>query len=210
MEPEEEKTSDFNYFQPEEQSFWSRLKSGLVELIEFIAILAAIFVIIRFFIAEPHRVSGNSMVPNFHDGDYLITNKLASNKLPIKFGQIKRGEVIILNNPRNTDQVFIKRVIGLPGDKISISGGKVFINNEPLSEPYLPPNTITAGGSFLAEGEEIVIPDGQYFVMGDNRSGSSDSREWGTLKSDLIIGQAYLRYWPPQKIELLKVNEPSY
>lgn len=195
--------------QEEKPSFGSKLKNNLVELIEFIAILAAIFVVIRFFIAEPHRVSGNSMVPNFHDGDYLITNKLISEKLPIKLGQLQRGEVIILENPRNADQVFIKRIVALPGETIMVSRGKVFINNEKLSEPYLPVNTVTTGGSFLNEGEQVVIPEGQYFVIGDNRGGSSDSREWGPVRVELIIGQAFLRYWPPQKMTLLKINQPS-
>lgn len=200
---------DINYLQPEEQSGWSKFRNNLVELIEFIAILAAIFVIIRFFIAEPHRVSGSSMVPNFHNDDYLITNKLISSKLPIRLGQPQKSEVVILKNPRNHDQVFIKRVVALPNERIMVLGGKVFINNKPLEEKYLPENTITLGGTFLSEGEEILVPEEQYFVMGDNRGGSSDSREWGPVKSDLIIGQAFFRYWPLQKTTLIKINEPS-
>lgn len=192
------------YPDSEEQTFWSKFKNNLIELIEFIAVLGAIFIIIRFFIAEPHRVSGSSMVPNFHDGDYLITNKVS-----VKLSHPKRGEVIILQNPRNPDQVFIKRVIGLPLEKVMIGSSNVYINGLPLAEPYLPQGTITSGENFLKEREEITIPEGQYFVMGDNRGGSSDSREWGPIKEELIVGQAYFRYWPPQKITLLKVDTPS-
>lgn len=189
----------------EEVSFISKLKSKLIEAIEFIAIVGAILVVIRFFIAEPHKVSGNSMIPNFHNGDYIITNKLA-----VKFGTPQRGEVIILQNPRNFEQIFIKRVIGLPNDHIRISGNQVYVNNLPINEPYLPPNTITQGGTFYPENVEAVVPEGQYFVMGDNRTGSSDSREWGGVTFNKIIGQAYLRYWPFNKFGLIKIKTPSF
>lgn len=188
----------------EEPTFWSKLKDGLIDLIEFIAIVGALFVIIRFFIAEPHKVSGSSMVPNFHDGDYIITNKLTT-----RFGNPARGEVIILQNPRNTSQDFIKRIIGLPGEKIKVENGKVYIDGQTLYEPYLTSNTITQGGAFLADGEEMTVPDNQYFVMGDNRSGSSDSREWGPVTYQLIVGQAWVRYWPLKNGSLIKIDQPS-
>lgn len=191
-------------FPVEEETFWSKLKNNFIELIEFIAIIGAFFVVIRFFIAEPHKVFGTSMVPNFNNGDYIITNKIS-----LRLSEPKRGEVIILQNPRNPDQVFIKRVIALPEEKISISGGIVFVNNKALAEPYLPTGLKTQGGAFLSEGEEIVVPRDQYFVMGDNRGGSSDSREWGPIKTELIIGQAWLRYWPVQKFTLIDINKSS-
>ncbi|KKR81445.1 MAG: Signal peptidase I [Candidatus Daviesbacteria bacterium GW2011_GWA1_41_61] len=191
-------------FDPEGQSLGDRIKNNLVELIEFIAIIGAILVVVRFFVAEPHKVSGSSMVPNFHDGDYIITNKVAT-----QISQPQRGEVIILKNPRNMDQVFIKRVIGLPGDRVMVSGGKVYINGQPTAELYLPKGTRTYGGASLSEGEELTVPQGRYFIMGDNRGGSSDSREWGTIGKDLVVGQAWLRYWPPQQFTLIQVDKPS-
>lgn len=192
------------YYESEEQSVGDKIKNNIVELIEFVAIAAAILIVIRFFIAEPHKVSGSSMVPNFHDGDYIITNKLATT-----LSEPKRGEVIILHNPRNQDQVFIKRIVGLPSERISIVDSTVYINNQPLPEGYLPKGLKTPGEAFLSEGEEITIPAGQYFVVGDNRPGSSDSREWGTIPKDLIVGAAFLRYWPPQKFTLIRTGEPS-
>lgn len=191
-------------YEIDDQSWGSKIKNGLIELIEFIAIIGAILIVIRFFVAEPHKVSGSSMVPNFHDGDYIITNKLA-----MRFSPPERGEVVILQNPKNPDQVFIKRIIALPGEQINISGGQVYINNNPLSEPYLPSGTSTQAGAFLVENEAIVIPDGQYFLMGDNRNGSSDSREWGLVRKELLIGQALFRYWPPQKFNLIKISQAS-
>ncbi len=188
----------------EEHPSSSKFRDSLVELIEFVAIVAAVLIVLRFFIAEPHRVSGSSMVPNFHDGDYIITNKLAKS-----IAHLERGEVIILHNPRNTDQVFIKRIVGLPGEKIQILDGQVYINGKQIQEPYLPQGLKTSGGAFLPEGEEITIPDNQYFVMGDNRNGSSDSREWGTVEYNLVIGQAWARYWPAQKFGIIPVDKPS-
>jgi signal peptidase I len=188
----------------EDQSFSSKLKSNIIELIEFIAIMAAILVVIRFFVAEPHKVSGNSMVPNFHDKDFIITNKLAT-----KVGELKRGEVVILTNPRNSDQVFIKRIIGMPGERVKLLNGMVFINGLPLPEPYLPNGLKSPGESFLQEGEEVVIPNGQYFVMGDNRVASSDSREFGPISKELIIGQAFLRYWPLNQLGFISIGVSS-
>lgn len=196
--------SSSDLFTPDEESTGDKIKNNIFELIQFIAVAGAILVILRFFVAEPHRVSGSSMVPNFHDGDYIITNKL-----PTRFDSFQRGEVVILENPRNNDQVFIKRVIGLPGEKVTIFNGAVYINGQPLLETYLPQGLKTPGGSYLPEGEEIVVPDDQFFVIGDNRSGSSDSREWGPVQKKLLIGQAWLRYWPLNKFTLIQINKSS-
>ncbi|MCL4366890.1 signal peptidase I [Patescibacteria group bacterium] len=189
----------------EEHSWWENFKNNFADLIQFVAIVGAILVAVRFFVAEPHKVEGSSMIPNFQNGDYIITNKIG-----LRFTTIQRGEVIILQNPRNTTEDFIKRVIALPGDRIKLADGNVYINGQLLSEPYLPPGTETYGGAYLPNDEEIVIPDNQYFVMGDNRTGSSDSREWGTVNRDLIIGQAWLRYWPPQEFMLIKIDAASH
>lgn len=188
----------------EEETFFTKLKNNIIELIEFTAIVGAILIVIRFFAAEPHKVSGNSMLPNFHNGDYIITNKLS-----LRFGPPERSQVIILQNPRNPNEDFIKRVIALPNEHIKVSEGKVYINNQELQEPYLPSGLKTQGGAFLGENEEITIPDNQYFVMGDNRGGSSDSREWGPIKLNLIIGEALVRYWPPQTFAVIRPNNPS-
>ncbi len=200
----ENRPAPVQYYGEDKPSFGDKFKSNFAELLEFVAVLAAIFIFIRLVVAEPHKVSGRSMVPNFQDGDMLITNKLSTN-----FETISRGEVIILKNPRDNNVDFIKRVIGLPNDKVMISGGKVYINNHELQEPYLPAGTITNGMSYLQDGVETTVLEGQYFVMGDNRGGSSDSREWGPVKKELIIGQAYLRYWPIQKLAILQTGKAS-
>ena len=183
----------------EEETSWDRFKGKALELIEFVAIVGVVVLVIHFFVAEPHQVSGSSMVPNFHNREFIITNKIST-----RFFEIKRYEVIIFKSPREQDKVFIKRVIGLSGERVKIVGGRVYINANPLREPYLPPSTLTQAGAFMSEGEEITIPADQYFVLGDNRGGSSDSREWGPVKKDLIIGQAFFRYWPIPNFGLIK------
>ncbi len=188
-------------FQPEEQSRWDKIKGNMAELVEFVAIILVLYVIIHYFIAEPHQVSGSSMVPNFTDKDLIITNKL-----PTHFGGFKRGEVIIFQNPRDASQDYIKRIIGLPGERLKILDSQIYINGSPLAEPYLSSDVVTLTRGFMDEGEEIKVPEGTFFVMGDNREGSSDSREWGPLKEELIIGQAWLRYWPVKKFEILKIG----
>lgn len=187
-----------------EEGTGDKLKNNIIELIEFVAIVLAVLMVIRVFIAEPHKVSGSSMVPNFHDGDYIITNKLA-----LKLSDIKREEVVILQDPLDNSKVFIKRIIGLPGETLKLQNGKIYINERLLDEPYLPNGLLTPGNSFLKEGDEITIPEGNYFVMGDNRGNSSDSREWGYLNKELVIGQAFLRYWPLAKTTLISIGEKS-
>jgi signal peptidase I len=188
----------------QDEGFGAKLRSNLLEIIEFLAITIAILVIIRFFVAEPHKIDGNSMLPNFHHDDLILTNKLAT-----KLSTLQRGEVVILKNPKDESKVFIKRVIGLPGEKVKLQGGLVYINGKVLAEPYLAPGMKSPGEAFLKEGEEVVVPQDQYFVMGDNRVASSDSREFGPIKTQLIIGQALVRYWPLSKFSLIQIGVAS-
>ena len=161
------------------------------DIIETIVIALAIFLLVYILLVQPHRVSGDSMLPNFENGELILTDKLT-----YKFTPAKRGEVIVFKAPPDKKKDFIKRIIGLPGETISISDGKVLINKQVLDENYLPPVTQIATGSFLKTGEERQIPANSYFVMGDNRSHSFDSREWGFLKREDVVGKAWVIYWP--------------
>jgi|AntAceMinimDraft_16_1070373.scaffolds.fasta_scaffold00591_13 signal peptidase I len=158
-----------------------------------IAIIALIIVVpIRAFVFQPFFVRGASMEPNFHDFDYLIVDEIS-----YRFRQPHRGDVIVFYNPNNNSQRFIKRVIGLPGETIRVSEGKVsikqnagddfFILNEAA---YLSENVKTPGN------REMFLEQGQYFVMGDNRGVSLDSRSFGALEEDLLIGKESFRLWP--------------
>ena len=186
---------DQNY---EEDTLWSRIKGPFLELFEFVAVVGVIVLIVHYFIAEPHQVSGSSMFPTYHNGEYIITNKLAT-----KYSPIHRYEVVIFNSPRDPGKVFIKRVIGLPGETVMIKDGKVYINNSILAEPYLPQGLMTSTGSFLTEGTAVTVSANEYLVLGDNRPASSDSREWGFVPKQMLIGQAWFRYFPFNKAGLL-------
>lgn len=130
-------------------------------------------------------VLGSSMEPNFESGQRLIVNKVI-----YRFDEVKRGDVVILRPPSDINAEYIKRVIGLPGETVEIENGLVYINGEPLSEPYiLDPPRYTM--------KKIEIPQEYYFVLGDNRNNSDDSHIWGPLPQDNIIGKVWLSIWPP-------------
>jgi len=171
----------------------------LLDFIETIVTSLVIFIFVYLFLFQPHQVKGVSMYPNFENGENLLTNKIV-----YRFSKPQRGDVIIFKAPPKQNYDYIKRVIGLPGERLSLKNNKFFINDAPLNESfYLADNIPIRDGHFLHEGEEITIPENQYFVAGDNRSHSSDSREWGCIPLENIIGRAWLRYWPPDKFGLI-------
>jgi len=174
----------------------------LLDFIETIVIALAFFVLIYFFLMQPHQVKGNSMYANFHDGEYVLTEKVS-----YYFNDPQRGDVVVFKSPLNVEQDYIKRVLAIPGDTIKISQGKIYINNKELKEPYLPSDSFTLPASFLTENKEITVPEGKFITIGDNRNHSSDSREWGYVKKEDIIGRSFFRYWPINKMGIIpKVN----
>lgn len=175
-----------------------KIVAFFLDILQTVVVAAAIFVVAYLFLFQPHQVIGNSMDPNFTDKEYILTDKVT-----YRFRPPQRGEVIIFKAPPDPEKEYIKRIIGLPGERIKISQDAVFINGQKLEEAYLAPNTFLAPGSFLREGGETTLPENNYFVLGDNRSHSSDSREWGFVPHDSIIGKAFLRYWPIPEIGLV-------
>jgi len=172
-------------------------ENPLLEIIRFALIALIIVIPIRMFIAQPFIVSGASMDDTFHSGDYLIVDQVSYH-----FNQPKRSDIVIFRYPEDPSKFFIKRVIGVPGDTLSIDGNVITITNEAnpegaaLNEPYIKSmTTSTRLTTTLAEQE--------YFVMGDNRDQSSDSRVWGVLNEDEIIGRAFIRLFPPQNFSHL-------
>lgn len=162
-----------------------------MDFLETSVVALSIFVVIYLFFVQPHEIKGNSMEPNFHNNEYILTDKIS-----YKFGEAKRGDVVIFKAPMNQEVDYIKRVIGLPGDKIKVQKGYVYVNGKQIQEPYLKDLTTLLPGSSLQEGVEITIPENHLFCMGDNRPHSSDSREFGPVPYNLIIGKALFRYWP--------------
>ena len=168
------------------------------ELIRFALIALIVVIPIRLFVAEPFIVRGSSMVPTFQDKDYLIVDKIS-----YELGSPKRDDVVIfrfLGNPNGGTVFYIKRIIGLPGETVDIKGNDVTITTEShsktfkLEQPFVenPANNIT----------HFELKEDEYFVMGDNRSASSDSRYWGAVKRSQMVGRAFLRLWPVGKIDL--------
>lgn len=169
---------------PEETS-----ENFFTELLKFVLIAAAIVFPIRLFIAQPFVVSGASMEPTFHNGQYLIVDELS-----YRLESPQRGDVIIFRYPKNPKEFFIKRIIGLPGESVAISGDKITITRKDgstlsLEEPYI----VNHGNG---SDNLYKLSDEEYFVMGDNRPESSDSRVWGPLPRDNIVGRAFLRLLP--------------
>lgn len=188
----------------EERGLFGKLGAEAVDFIQTLVVFGAIFAIIYLFVAQPHKVSGNSMVPNFQNADYILTDKVT-----YRFTLPKNGDVIVLKNPRDESQDFIKRIMATPGQTIKVEGNRVFVQGMQLDENYLPPETLTRSGAFLHEGEVITAAPDQFFVFGDNRSHSSDSREWGAVTKEEIIGRVVFRYWPPSTVGLIKPSTKS-
>jgi len=166
------------------------------ELLRTVLVVLLIVVPIRLFVAQPFIVSGASMTPNFSTGDYLIIDQIS-----YQFEDPQRGEVVVFRYPQDPSKFFIKRIIGLPGETIQITPTEVIIfNNEhtdgfTLSEPYLSPDN-----SYSTEVITLDLNAKEYFVLGDNRSSSSDSRFWGALPEENLIGKAYVRLLPTNKV----------
>jgi signal peptidase I len=155
-------------------------QSGFIEVAvigSFVLLLAAI-TFIYWFIAQPYRMSGNSQIPTLVNGEYLMVNKLDRN--------FQRGDIIVYRNPADYDQDFLKRIVAIPGDKIKISQGKLYINGNETFESYLKEQNKTNPGKQVIADQEIEIPADAYFVMGDNREFSLDSRDHGSIKKGCL------------------------
>jgi signal peptidase I len=182
--------------------------SFILEIIKVVLMAFIIILPIRVFLFQPFFVQGASMEPNFENSNYLIINEFGYKKTSFSldgknmfsvepFKKLNRADVVVFKYPRNHSQYFIKRIIGLPGEKIEIKGGKVSIYNSEnpngitLDESTYLPNELKTAGEIA-----LMLKDNEYFVMGDNRSASSDSRYWGPVLDSEIIGKALIRAWP--------------
>jgi signal peptidase I len=156
------------------------------------SIVVSFFIIL--FIYQPVKVEGGSMEPGLEDQERIVINKLA-----YRFEGIERGDIVVFRYPRDTRKSFIKRVIGLPGDHVRIFFGHVYVNGQQLTEEYVPSDFLDAQ-SF----SEIIVPNNSYFVLGDHRSASNDSRAFGPVMRGYIYGKAVFGYWPVEKLGALR------
>lgn len=176
-----------------EQKATSR-RSGVHSWVRDLVISIAVSTFIIIFLYQPVRVEGTSMLPMLEDQDRLFINKLA-----YRVGEIHRGDVVVFLYPHDHEKSYIKRVIALPGDDLRIDHGRVFVNGKLLEEKYVP-------RQFEDERSqpEMTVPANEYFVMGDHRSISSDSRDFGPVDRDLIYGKAAFVYWPMEQVGVVR------
>lgn len=167
-----------------------------LDIIETVVIALSIFLVIYLFFMQPHQVNGQSMVPNFESGEYLLTDKIT-----YKFRDPQQGEVVVFHAPdaaqcpKGSGCDFIKRVIAVPGDSIAVRDNHYYVNGERLDESYIPDTYQILPGAFIKD-RIVTLKDDEYFVSGDNRPYSSDSRAWGPIGKSAIVGRAFFRYWP--------------
>ncbi len=175
---------------PELAPVGNRMRTWLRDLL--ISVVVSFFIIT--FLYQPVKVEGTSMAPQLHDQDRLFINKFAYN-----FEKIERDDVVVFYYPRDTQKSYIKRVIGLPGDTVRIVDGQVYVNGTMVDEPYVP-----ARYRDVRSMDEFKVPAGEYFVMGDHRSISSDSRDFGPVARNLIYGKAAFVYWPREEMGVVR------
>jgi signal peptidase I len=181
--------------------------SFILELLKIVTISLVIILPIRHFLIQPFYVKGASMEPNFHDHEYLIIDEIT-----YQFNKPRRGDVIVFRYPHNPQEFFIKRIIGLPGEKIKLADGKIFIFNAEhtdgfaLDETYLAPDLKTFS---ISDEDSVTLQADEFFVLGDNRNQSKDSRSFGPVNKSFIIGRVLLRGWPFDKVKLFS-NQVIY
>lgn len=168
----------------------TELEHALRELLEVILLTLILFFTLRAVLLN-FRISGSSMLPTLHDGEYVFVYRLAYWRHPPK-----RGDIIVFRYPLNPKRTLIKRVIGLPGETVSVHNGQVYINGKPLPEDY-----ILSSPRYTAA--PVTVGPDEVYVLGDNRNNSNDSHAWGLLKQEMIVGKAVVRFWPLDRISLL-------
>jgi signal peptidase I len=174
----------------QEKANWGRFALDIIETL-FLAVV--LFVGINAISARV-RVDGTSMLPTLENGEFVLVNKMS-----YRIGEVDRGDIIVFHFPLNPEEELIKRVIGLPGDQVQVQDGQVYVNGQLLNEPYIAQSPSYTG--------VWTILEGQIFVLGDNRNNSNDSKDWGLLPADNLVGKAVLIYWPPPLWEVLEHTE---
>ncbi len=181
------------------------------EWIESIVVAVILALIIRSFVIQAFKIPTGSMRPTLLEGDLILVNKFIfgakipftkSARLPA-LGQMKRGDIVVLIYPEDRKKDFIKRLIGLPGETIEIKNGSVLIDGKALQDPVFGNIFYYNRGDFAREGMKITIPPGNYFMLGDNSASSKDSRYWGFVPKDNIVGKALVIYWPPRRMRIV-------
>lgn len=175
---------------------WDAVKTVAREVAETIVLTVIIFFLIQT-VVRNFRVVGTSMAPNLHDSQYLIVDKIS-----YRLGEPRRGDVIVFEPPNRPGEDYVKRVIGRPGELVEVKNGQVFINNDPLDEPY-----VVYPASYSMSPRRVGSDE--LFVLGDNRNSSSDSHNWGMLSQEKVVGKAWVSYWPPGEWGVIPRDAPA-
>jgi signal peptidase I len=170
----------------EEKTDWKRF---VLDILETIVLAVVLFVGINALSARV-RVDGYSMRPTLEDGEFVLVSKLS-----YFWGDVTRGDIVVFHFPLNPEEELIKRVIGLPGDRVMVENGQVYVNGQAISEPYIAQSPLYSG--------EWLVEENHLFVLGDNRNNSNDSKDWGLMPMENLVGKAVLIYWPPPMWNLL-------
>ena len=177
--------------------FWTE---GL-RLFRDVFLIVVVFILVGVFFVQPVVVEGTSMLPELHDGERLLVNKLVYYKIQsVSWGHLQRGDIVVFWFPNDPDKSYVKRIIGLPGETVEVRNGHVFIDGNELLESYLD----TEHNHALHDNSVTKVEEHHYFVMGDNRDNSSDSRYWGLVPEKYIYGKAFFRYWKPEDMGFLE------
>lgn len=182
---------------PKAPSFLSRVLGFFGELLHVAIISLAIIVPVRYFLIQPFYVKGASMEPNFLDHEYLIINEIG-----YRIGEPERGDIVVFRYPNDPRQFFIKRIIGLPGERVVISSGKITIHNAEKPDGFLLDESSYLHGAYTQGDKDVQVGAGEYYLLGDNRPASMDSRIFGPVPSSYLIGKVWIRGWPPEKLKI--------
>ncbi|MFA9288399.1 MAG: signal peptidase I [Weeksellaceae bacterium] len=170
-----------------------------MEILETVVFVGSLFIVVYLFIIQPNQVKGASMEPSFQNGNYIFTSKVT-----YKLREPNRGDVVVFHSPKNPDIEYIKRIIGVPSDVVLIENNEVYVNGVLLTENYISAKTTLIPNGFVQESVPVTVPAGYYFVLGDNRPRSSDSREFGPITKESIIGTVVYRYFPADKMGVVE------
>jgi len=188
---------------PPKRSLLTNVAWGIFDFLKTVVIIVAIALAIRGFLVQPFIVEGKSMEPNFENNNYLITEKVS-----YKLHAPRRGDIVIFHPPGDDEINYIKRLVGVPGDRIEIQGGAVMVNGKKITEPYLHSDEQTLVGK--SEFSSVALADNEYFIMGDNRNQSRDSREIGIISGNRIVSRIWFRLLPLDEIKAFaQVDYPS-
>lgn len=174
----------------QEKVNWGRFALDIIETL----VLAVVLFIGINAVSARVRVDGISMRPTLENGEFVLINKMS-----YRFSEVERGDIIVFHFPLDPEEELIKRVIGLPGDQVVVKNNQVYVNGQMLNEPYIAQPPIYSG--------EWTVLEGQFFVLGDNRNNSNDSKDWGLLPAENVVGKAILIYWPPPLWDVIEHTE---